>query len=139
MKNKKNHLNPLIDYTFKRLIEEPERLIAFLNAVLDPKGHKKLVPLEIIDNKELNKEMIDDKAGRLDVRAKTADGMQINIEKRTIVYWGKLFLDGIKQGEDCKNLAKVITVNLLDFEYRKLEKFHTNFISGKTGYLPKSR
>lgn len=93
--------------------------------------------MEIINSKELIADMIYDKASRLDVWAKTADGMQINIEvqltnqrnmdKRTIFYWGKLFLEGIKQGEDYKNLAKVITVNLLDFEYLKLDKFHTKY------------
>jgi predicted transposase/invertase (TIGR01784 family) len=132
-----NRLNPLNDYIFKRLMEETENLIAFLNAVLDAKDQKRLVSLEIIDDKELTGEMITDKTSRLDVWAKTADGMQLNIEvqltnqhnmdKRTIFYWGKLFLDGIKQGEDYKNLAKVITVNLLDFEYLKLDRFHTKY------------
>jgi predicted transposase/invertase (TIGR01784 family) len=132
-----DRLNPLNDYIFKRLMEDTDRLIAFLNAVLDAKDQKKLVSLEIIDNKELTREMITDKAGRLDVRAKTADGMQIdievqltnqhNMEKRTIYYWGKLFLDGIKQGEDYVNLAKVVTVNILDFEYLKLDRFHTKY------------
>jgi predicted transposase/invertase (TIGR01784 family) len=132
-----DRLNPLNDYIFKRLMEDADRLIAFLNAVLDAKEQQRLVSLEIIDNKELTGEMIADKAGRLDVRAKTADGMQIdievqltnqhNMEKRTIYYWGKLFLDGIKQGEDYINLAKVITVNILDFEYLKLDRFHTKY------------
>jgi predicted transposase/invertase (TIGR01784 family) len=132
-----NRLNPLNDYLFKRLMEDTEHLIAFLNAVLDAKDQKRLVSLEIINSKELTKEMIYDKASRLDVWAKTADGMQINIEvqltnqhnmdKRTIFYWGKLFLDGIKQGEDYSKLAKVITVNLLDFEYLKLDRFHTKY------------
>jgi predicted transposase/invertase (TIGR01784 family) len=132
-----NRLNPLNDYIFKRLMEEPDMLIVFLNAVLDAKDQKRLISVEIINNKELTAELIYDKASRLDVWAKTADGMQINIEvqltnqrnmdKRTIFYWGKLFLDGIKKGEDYKNLAKVITVNLLDFEYLKLDKFHTKY------------
>lgn len=44
--------------------------------------------------------MIFHKTGRLDIRAKTADGMQIeikvqinnqkNMDKRTLFYWGKL-------------------------------------------------
>jgi predicted transposase/invertase (TIGR01784 family) len=132
-----NRLNPLNDYIFKRLMEEPDLLIIFLNAVLDAKDQKRLISVEIINNKELTAELIYDKASRLDVWAQTADGMQINIEvqltnqrnmdKRTIFYWGKLFLDGIKQGEDYKNLAKVITVNLLDFEYLELDKFHTKY------------
>ena len=77
-------LNPLNDYIFKRIMGEEEskdNLIAFLNAVLYPDDQKKLISLELLDNnKELIKEMIADKTGRLDVRAKTADGMQIDIE-----------------------------------------------------------
>lgn len=38
--------------------ESKDNLIAFLNAVLDADDRKKLVSLEIIDNKELTKEMI---------------------------------------------------------------------------------
>jgi predicted transposase/invertase (TIGR01784 family) len=73
-------LNPLNDYIFKRLMEDTDRLIAFLNAVLDAKDQKILVSLEIIENKELTREMITDKAGRLDVRAKTADGTQLTLK-----------------------------------------------------------
>jgi predicted transposase/invertase (TIGR01784 family) len=93
-------------------MEDTEHLIVFLNAILDAKDQQRLVSLEIINSKELTAEMIYDKASRLDVWAKTADGTQLNIEvqltnqhnmdKRTIFYWGKLFLDGIKQGEDYK-------------------------------------
>ena len=134
-------LNPLNDYIFKRLMGEEEskdNLIAFLNAVLNPDDQKKLVSLELLDsNKELIKEMIFDKTGRLDVRAKTADGMQIDIEvqinnqknmdKRTLFYWGKLFLEGIKQGEDYIKLSKVITINILDFDYLDIAKFHSTY------------
>ncbi|MFZ5985734.1 MAG: Rpn family recombination-promoting nuclease/putative transposase [Bacillota bacterium] len=133
-------LNPLNDYIFKRIMgeeESKEHLISFLNAVLDVDDRKKLVSLEIIDNKELTKEMIYDKSGRLDVRAKTADGMQVdievqltnqhNMEKRTMFYWGKLFLEGIKQGDDYINLTKVITINILDFNFLDLEKFHSKY------------
>jgi predicted transposase/invertase (TIGR01784 family) len=134
-------LNPLNDYIFKRLMGEEEskdNLIAFLNAILNPDDQKKLVSLELLDsNKELIKEMIFDKTGRLDVRAKTADGMQVDIEvqinnqknmdKRTLFYWGKLFLEGIKQGDDYIKLSKVITINILDFDYLDIAKFHSTY------------
>ena len=133
-------LNPLNDYIFKRIMGEEEskdELIEFLNAVLDVDDRKKLVSLEIIDNKELTKELISDKTGRLDIRAKTAEGMRIdievqltnqyNMEKRTMFYWGKLFLEGIKKGDDYINLSKVITVNILDFDFLALEKFHSKY------------
>ena len=43
-------------------------------------------------------------------------------------YWGEMFLEGIKKGEDYKNLPKVITINIVDFEYIKIpDKFHTTF------------
>lgn len=135
-----HRLNPLNDYIFKRVMGEDEskdNLIAFLNAVLDIEDRRKLVSIEIIDNKELKKEMIYDKTGRLDVRAKTADGMQLdigvqltnqhNMDKRTMFYWGKLFLEGIKKGDDYINLSKVITINILDFDYLDIEKFHSKY------------
>jgi len=128
---------------------EKDNLIAFLNAALDPDDQKKLVSLELLDNNpELTKEMIFDKTGRLDIRAKTADGMQIdievqinnqkNIDKRTLFYWGKLFLEGIKQGEDYIKLAKVITINILDFDYLDIPKFHSQYHlweDGEENYL----
>jgi DNA-binding phage protein len=46
-----NRLNPLNDYIFKRLMEDTEHLIVFLNAILDAKDQKRLVSLEIINNK----------------------------------------------------------------------------------------
>lgn len=136
-----DRLNPLNDYAFKQIMDK-ENLIPFLNAVLNPDDKKKLVSLELLDNNtELIKEMIFDKTGRLDVRARTADGMQIDIEvqinnqknmdKRTLFYWGKLFLEGIKQGEDCLKLAKVITVNILDFDFFLFPNFIPYTISGR--------
>ncbi|WP_341465364.1 Rpn family recombination-promoting nuclease/putative transposase [Clostridium grantii] len=91
----------------------------------------------MIDNKELTRELINDKTSILDVRAKTEDGTQIDIEvqltnqhnmdKRTLFYWGRLFNQTISKGEDYQNLSKVITINILDFEYVQLDKFHSKF------------
>ncbi len=98
---------------------------------------KTLTEIIIIENKELTKEMLQDKTGRIDVRAKTTKGEQINIEvqltdqhnmdKRTLFYWGKLFLEGIKKGEDYTELKQVITINLLDFNYLETKKYHNTF------------
>ena len=57
-------LKPLNDFIFKKLFGENEvkdNLIAFLNAVLDRKDKEKLVTIEILDNKELTPELINDK------------------------------------------------------------------------------
>jgi predicted transposase/invertase (TIGR01784 family) len=134
-------LKPLNDFVFKKTFGEEDskdNLIALLNAILSKKDRDKLVTLEIVDNKELTPELIEDKTGIIDVRAKTADGTEFEIEvqltnqhnmdKRTLWYWGEIYSEGIKKGEDYKNLPKVITINILDFEYIKIpEKFHTTF------------
>ncbi|MBU3127171.1 Rpn family recombination-promoting nuclease/putative transposase [Clostridium tagluense] len=134
-------LKPLNDFIFKKTFGEEEtkdNLIALLNAILSKKDRDKLVTLEIVENKELTPELIGDKTGIIDVRAKTEDGTQLEIEvqltnqhnmdKRTMWYWGEMFSEGIKKGEDYKNLPKVITINIVDFEYIKIpDKFHTTF------------
>ncbi|SHI08985.1 conserved hypothetical protein (putative transposase or invertase) [Clostridium grantii DSM 8605] len=49
------------------------------------------------------------------------------MDKRTLFYWGRLFNQTISKGEDYQNLSKVITINILDFEYVQLDKFHSKF------------
>ena len=133
-------LKPLNDFIFKKLFGEKDDeviLLSFLNSIISKTYTEPLTEIIIIENKELTKEMLEDKTGRIDVRAKTQNGEQINIEvqltdqynmeKRTLFYWGKLFLEGIKQGEDYTNLKKVITINLLDFNYLETKDYHSSF------------
>lgn len=133
-------LRPLNDFIFKKLFGEAENidnLKSFLNAVLNKDKTQELVELEIINEKELTTDNIQDKKGIIDVLAKTADGTNINIEvqltnqdnmdKRTLFYWSRIYNRGIVKGEDYSNLNKVITINILDFNYIDLEKYHTTF------------
>ena len=76
-----------------------------------------------------------DKTGIIDVRAKTSKGENIDIEvqltdqgnmdKRTLFYWGKMYLENIKQGQDYTSLEKVITINILDFEFLGTENYQS--------------
>ena len=97
-------IKPLNDFVFKKVFGEEDskgNLVALLNAILMPNDKKKLISLEIITNKELTRELVNDKTGILDVRASTADGTQLDIEvqltdqsnmdKRTMWYWGRIF------------------------------------------------
>lgn len=134
-------LKPLNDFIFKKIFGEEDskdNLIALLNAILSKNDRDKLETLEIVKNKQLTPELIEDKTGIIDVRAKTADGTQLEIEvqltnqhnmdKRTLWYWGEIYSEGIRKGDDYKKLAKVITINIVDFEYIKIpNKFHTTF------------
>ena len=133
-------VKPLNDFIFKKVFGEKgneDILISFINAVLKRTNKEPIVEIEIIDNKQLTKALILDKTGIIDVRAKTSKGENIDIEvqltdqgnmdKRTLFYWGKMYLENIKQGEDYTNLEKVITINILDFEFLGTENYQSSF------------
>ncbi len=110
---------------------------ALLNAILRQDGLNPIVKLKVIENKQLKKDMLSDKTGRLDIRAELASGEQINIEmqminqnnrvKRTLFYLAKLFTASIKSGEPYEKLRKTITINLLNFELFPYERFHSTY------------
>lgn len=139
-------LRPLNDFIFKKLFGEPEskdNLRAFLNALLyNNIGNIK--DIEIIKDKELTTDEIINKTGIIDVLAKIDDGTHINIEvqltdqnnmdKRTLFYWSRIYNRGIIKGEDYSNLNKVITINILDFNFIDLDKFHTEFTLRESEY-----
>ena len=146
-------LRPLNDFIFKKLFGEPEskeNLRAFLNAILyNNIGNIK--DIEIIKDKELimkvnNKDATVGrlKTGIIDVLAKIDDGTHINIEvqltdqknmdRRTLFYWSRIYNRGIIKGEDYSNLNKVITINILDFNFIDLDKFHTEFTLRESEY-----
>ena len=136
----RKRFKPQNDFIFKRLFGEAETkdlLIHLLNAIFLESGGKPIVDLTIIENKELTKELIDDKTGRLDIRAETIENEQINVEvqvaeqkhmeKRSLFYLGKMFVESIKAGEQYENLKKTITINLLNFSFLQTERYHSSF------------
>ena len=140
MKRPPNCMNPKSDFIFKRLFgeqETKESLIALLNAILKLPSDKQIQDLEVLDNKELTRELITNKTGRLDIRALLLDKTQINVEmqltndkhmdRRTLFYLGKLFLESVKIGEGYHHLKKTITISLLDFNYLDIDRFHSTF------------
>lgn len=133
-------VKPLNDFIFKKIFGEKgneDILISFINAVIKRTKKEPIVEVEIIDNKQLTKDLILDKTGIIDVRAKTSKGENIDIEvqltdqgnmdKRTLFYWGKMYLENIKQGQDYTSLEKVITINILDFEFLGTESYQSSF------------
>ena len=128
------------DFIFRKLFGESKNkdlLISFLNAVLELDDLKKLEDIEVLDGTELKRDSMEDKLGILDVRARTAQGENINIEvqlinqfnmdKRTLFYWSKMFTEQLKEGQPYKDLKKTITINILDFNYIGAEQYSTVF------------
>jgi predicted transposase/invertase (TIGR01784 family) len=132
--------NPLNDYLFLKLMGEEgdeEQCLAFLNAVLGSKSLKPVTLVKILENKTFIADVVGDKSSILDVRVETDKGEKINIEvqlkdlqnmeKRTLWYWGREYTKGISSGKNYKDLPKVITINIVNYDNIKLEDFHTCF------------
>ena len=130
-------LNPKIDFVFKKIFgseEHPEILISFLYAVLKPK--KPIVSVEI-KNSDLEKEYIEDKFSRLDVKALTSNKEIINIEiqlkneynmiQRSLYYWSKLYEEQLSEGDRYDKLSRTVCINILDFKYLKNDRFHNGY------------
>jgi predicted transposase/invertase (TIGR01784 family) len=93
--------------------------------------------IKILENRTFTAEVIGEKSSILDVKVETDDGEKANIEvqlkdlhnmeKRTLMYWGREFTTGISSGGDYKDLPKVITINIVNFDNIKLDEFHTCF------------
>ena len=129
-----------IDFAFKQVFgkagNEPI-LLAFLNAALQLPKEKRIASVEIL-NPEINREHIEDKASVLDIHAKTEQGEHVNIEiqlankfdmeKRTLYYWSRIFSAQMQKGMPYTELAKTITINILNFRFlQKTDRFHTTF------------
>ncbi|MFI3201102.1 MAG: Rpn family recombination-promoting nuclease/putative transposase [Eubacteriales bacterium] len=129
-------LDPKMDFIFKRIFgneNEPEILIRFLNALLEPKDkqieYDPIVTIEI-KNGEIPKASIEDKYSVLDVRAKTGKGEIIHIEiqrkdehdmlKRSIYYLNQIFTEQIESGENYEKLNRVVSIIIMNY--------HSNFI-----------
>ncbi len=129
-------MSPKIDFAFKLIFgdeKHKEITIAFLTAVLKvPKGE--LADIEII-NSELLRQYEQDRKGILDVRVKTRDGRQIDIEiqilptvfmpERTLFYWSKMYASQIRAGDGYELLKKCITINIVDFDCTPLKQVHS--------------
>ena len=133
----KGLLDPKVDFVFKNIFGSPKHpriLISFLNATLNPIN--KITSVEI-KGTDLEKQFIDDKYSRLDVKATTNNNEIINIEiqlkneynmiQRSLYYLSKMYEEQLGEGEDYSKLNRTICINILNFKYLKTEKFHTGY------------
>jgi len=129
---------PKIDFVFKHIFgneKHKQVLVSFLSAVLRV-SKEELEGLEIL-NSELIKNHKKDKKGVLDVRVKTKDEKEIDIEvqildsgymaERTLFYWSKMYTGQIEAGGKYTDLKKCITINIVDFNVTPLKKLNSTF------------
>ena len=124
------------DYLFKRLLGAEENkacLQDFLECVLDMEAGT-ITDLKLLD-KELSKDVITDKTGILDVKARLKDKTTIDIEiqnswsgefiPRTLFYWAKMYTEGFKEGEPYTSLTRCITINLVSQGFKLNDQVHS--------------
>lgn len=130
-------LDPKVDFVFKNIFgseKHPRILISFLNATLKP---QKLITHVEIKNSEVQKQYIEDKFSRLDVKATTSNNEIINIEiqlkneynmvKRSLYYLSKMYEEQLGEGEDYNSLVKTVCINIVNFKCLTTKNFHTAY------------
>ena len=130
-------LNPQIDFVFKKIFGTEKNkpiLINFLNAVIKPTTPIKDVEIK---NNDIDKDFIEDKFSRLDVKATTSNKEHINIEiqvkneynmiQRTLYYWSKMYSEQIQNRDNYSKLERTVCINILNFEYLKNDKYHNAY------------
>jgi len=125
-------LDPKNDYVFKRIfghIGNEEITKGLLQSIIPDKIDK----IELDSNPITEKDLLDDKVGILDIKAKLNDGnvncdieMQVvdqkDIEKRILFYWSKMYIQTLKAGEDYENLKRCIVILITDYDLDKLKE-----------------
>ncbi len=129
----KKLLNPKNDYVFKRIFGYKENASitkAFLEDVID----EEIKSIEIIQDAVLEKEILSDKIGILDIKAILNNNtyadieMQIlkdkNIIQRLLFYWSKMYISNIKKGDTYQKLKKTIVILIADFKFDELKEIN---------------
>lgn len=124
-------LNPKNDYVFKRIFGYTgnEKITQnFLSSII-PDNIKEI---KINCNPITEKDLLDDKIGILDIKAKLNNNINCNIEmqivdkkdveKRILFYWSKMYSSSIKAGGNYGNLERSIVILLTDYNLDNLKE-----------------
>ena len=124
-------LNIKTDYVFKRVfghIGNEEITKNFLSCIL----RQKISHIELEKNPILEKDLIDDKVGILDIKAEINQNTNVDIEmqiidkknsaQRIMFYCAKLFIKSLKTGKNYSSLKKSISILIADYELDELKE-----------------
>ena len=127
------NLNLTNDFVFKKVFGKKGNesiLKDLLEAILKIKIKK----IELQTEVELEKELIDDKTGVLDIEATIDDNTiidiemqmrnQYNMKERSLFYWAGLYYTALKKKGEYKENKRVITINIVNFDMFKEGPYH---------------
>lgn len=142
-----NYLDLTIDYVFKRVFGYAgSELIT--NRLLSLITEQEINDLVLDCDPILERDLIDDKVGILDIKARVGLEMvcdiemqvvdQNNIVERILYYWSKMYSEELKRGSGYLNLKKTIVILFADFEikqFKEIEKYITQWNIREKDYL----
>ncbi len=121
------------DYIFKKIFAKKGNetiLKDFLIGILEISIEKVEVQAEV----SLEKQLKENKLGRLDIVAVLDDNAVVNIEvqilnlhdfiERSLYYWSGNYYNHLRAGEKYQNVKKTISINILDYELFEEGPFH---------------
>lgn len=119
------------DIVFKRVFSKEENK-ELLKGILEAILKTKIESIEI-KNPEIPRNLVDSKAGILDIKVEINKDTIIDVEmqvrnekdiaERSTRYLIAMSNDELKKGEEYKEIKKTITINLLNFNYLKRNSF----------------
>ena len=120
-------VDPKVDIVFKRIFgcsEHPLPLLDLINAILEAFDEPILHNITVL-NPALDPEHLTDKGAILDIKARSDDGEQANLEiqmvnpyhwqQRILYYWSRLFAEPLNKGDDYHTLRKTLSISLLNY------------------------
>ena len=127
------NLNLTNDFVFKKVFGKKGNesiLKDLLEAILKIKIKK----IELQTEVELERELIDDKTGVLDIEATIDDNTiidiemqmrnQYNMKERSLFYWAGLYYTALKKKGEYKENKRVITIKIVNFDMFKEGPYH---------------
>lgn len=130
---KKTKIPVTNDYIFKKIFAKKgnENILKdFLIAILGIPIEKVEVEAEV----SLEKQLEENKLGRLDILATLDDNTSVNIEvqilnpnnfmERILYYWSGIYYSNLKAGQNYKNAKKTISINILNYKQFEEGPFH---------------
>ena len=139
MENKKELLKVTNDYVFKRIFGQKgneDITRGFLRAVTKVEYNN----IDLEDTPILERDLIENKMGILDVKVVANKENNIDIEmqviksehiaERILWYWAKLYAGSLERGNGYNTTKKAVCILIADFKLEKLEeieKYHTKW------------
>ena len=127
------NLNLTNDFVFKKVFGKKGNE-SILKDLLEAILKMKIKKIELQAEVELERELIDDKTGVLDIEATIDDNTiidiemqmrnQYNMKERSLFYWAGLYYTGLKKKEEYKENKRAITINIVNFDMFKEGPYH---------------